>query len=68
MTNHPDGTYAEFVKKQQASEEDVEEGDANEDAADPNASAKAEESSKTGLKRTSTLKSKKSIKRDPKED
>lgn len=29
------GTYFEFVKKQQQSEADVEEGDANEDAADP---------------------------------
>ena len=66
MTNHPDGTYAEFVKKQQASEEDVEEGDANEDAAD--ATQKVEESSKSGPKRTSSLKTRKSIKRDPKED
>lgn len=71
LTNYPEGTYAEFVAKQKSAEEDVEEGDANEDAADPNAAAevetKKEEEMKPG-RRASLLKAKKSLRMDPKEE
>jgi len=62
MSEHPDGTYAEFVKKQQAAEADVEEGDANEDDAAPEEPAPTKAA---GARRGSMLKSKKSIKADP---
>lgn len=66
MSEHPNGTYAEFVKKQQQAEEDVEEGDANEDDAEP-VEVKPD-ASKSGGRRGSLLKSKKSLRRDPKEE
>ena len=65
MSEYPDGTYAEFVKKQQAAEEDVDEGDANEDDAAPE---EPEPKAATAGRRQSLLKSKKSIKKDPVEE
>lgn len=69
LTNYPEGTYAEFVAKQSSAEADVEEGDANEDDADPNAveEPKKEDTVKPA-RRASILKAKKSLRMDPKEE
>lgn len=69
LSNHPDGTYAEFVAKQKSAEADVEEGDAHEDDADPNAEAETEKEDQTKpARRASVLKAKKSLRMDPKEE
>ena len=70
LSNYPNGTYAEFVEKQKNADADVEEGDANEDEGeiDPKPASEADLSKASVNKSGSTLKTKKSIKRNPKED